>query len=61
MERMREMERQKEEMLKGMLRTAEETNQIAIDINVELHGQGEKMKKINGDLNKVNKELYKAE
>ena len=38
--KIKEMKAKEQEILKGMLRTAEQTNQMAKDTNVELHGQG---------------------
>ncbi len=40
--------------LKSILKTAEETNGIVIDTNVELHAQGEKLTSIDKTANKIN-------
>lgn len=43
--------------LKSILKTAEETNGIAIDTNVELHAQGEKLTSIDKTTSKINVKL----
>ena len=55
------MKAQEQEMLRNILRTAEETNSVAKDTNVELHGQSERLRDIDGKLNKINNTLDKSE
>ena len=58
---MEHYQRKNVDILKGTLRTAEEANQIAIDTNVELHGQGQKMDGLDKKLGTVNNQLDQCE